>query len=127
MNSCYYLQSCHFIPQSDCLAVNSTVLVCEAPAVPAGTTTISYTLRLDSAPSPNTTSSSALALEVVPDPVVTDFNPKIIPRSTLEVSSNILLTIKVRKNLYCLKFLSYFHNLYSKHSSYLKKGYILST
>ena len=127
MNSCYYLQSCHFIPQSDCLAVNSTVLVCEAPAVPAGTTTISYTLRLDSAPSPNATSSSALALEVVPDPVVTDFNPKIIPRSTLEVSSNILLTIKVRKNLYCLKFLSYFHNLYSKHSSYLNKGYILST
>ena len=95
--------------------MNSTVLVCEAPAVPAGTTTISYTLRLDNAPSPNATSSSALALEVVPDPVVTDFNPKIIPRSTL------------RKNLYCLKFLSYFHNLYSKHSSYLNKGYILST
>ena len=100
MNSCYYLQSCHFIPQCDCLAVNSTVLVCKAPAVPAGTTSISYTLRLDNAPSPNATSSSALALDVVPDPVVTDFNPKIIPRSTLEVSSNILLTIKLRKNLY---------------------------
>ena len=52
----YYLLSCHFYPpQSDSLAaVNSTVLVCEAPAVPAGTTTISYTLRLDSAPSPIT-------------------------------------------------------------------------
>ena len=76
--------------------MNSTVLVCEAPDVPAGTTTISYTLRLDNAHSPNTTSSSLLALEAVPDPVVTDFNPKIIPQSTLEVSSKFLLTIEVR-------------------------------
>ena len=61
--------------------MNSTVLVCETPAVPAGTTTISYTLRLDSAPSPITNwfeSSRPLTLEAVPDPVVTDFNPKTI-------------------------------------------------
>ena len=76
--------------------MNSTVLVCEAPAVPAGTTTISYTLRLDNAPSPNTTSSSPLALEAVPDPVVTDFNPKTIPFSMLEASST-LLTIEVNR------------------------------
>ena len=75
--------------------MNSTVLVCEAPAVPAGSTTISYTLRLDSAPSPNTTSSSPLALEAVPDPVVTDFNPKSIPQSTLEVSSITILIVEV--------------------------------
>ena len=75
--------------------MNSTVLVCETPAVPAGTTTISYTLRLDSAPSPNTTSSSLLALEAVPDPVVADFNPKTILQSTLEASSNTLLTVEV--------------------------------
>ena len=74
--------------------MNSTVLVCEAPAVPSGTTSISYTLRLDNAPSTNTTSSSQLALEVVPDPVVTDFNPKTIPFSMLEASST-LLTIEV--------------------------------
>ena len=80
--------------QSDCLAVNSTVLVCEAPPVPPGTTTISYTLRLDNAPSPNTTSSSPLALEAVPDPVVTDFNPKTIPLSMLEASGT-LLTVEV--------------------------------
>ena len=79
--------------------MNSTVLVCEAPAVPAGTTTISYTLRLDNAPSPNTTSSSPLALEAVPDPVVTDFNPKTILLSTLEASSNTLLTVEVMCNL----------------------------
>ena len=75
--------------------MNSTVLVCEAPAVPAGTTTISYTLRLDSAPSPVTTSSSPLALEAVPDPVVTDFNPKTILLSTLEASSITLLIVEV--------------------------------
>ena len=75
--------------------MNSTVLVCEAPAVPAGTTTISYTLRLDNAPSPNTTSSSLLALEAVPDPVATDFNPKSVPQSTLEASSNTLLIVEV--------------------------------
>ena len=74
--------------------MNSTVLVSEAPAVPAGITTISYTWRLDSAPSPNTTSSSPLALEAVPDPVVTNFNPKTIPLSMLEASGT-LLTIEV--------------------------------
>ena len=61
----------------------STVLVCEAPSVPAGTTTISYTLRLDNAFFPNTPNSSSLALEAVPDPVVTDFHPKSILRNSL--------------------------------------------
>ena len=70
------------------------MLVCEAPAVPVGTTTISYTFRLDNAPSPNTTSSSPLALEAVPDPVVTDFNPKTIPLSMLEASGT-FLTVEV--------------------------------
>ena len=79
--------------------MNSTVLVCEAPAVPAGTTIISYTLRLDNAPSPNTTSSSPQALEAVPDPVATDFNPKSIPLSTLETASIQLLVVEVVCNL----------------------------
>ena len=76
----------------------STVLVCEAPAVPAGTTTISYTLRLDNASFSNTLNSSSLALEAVPDPVVTDFYPKSIPRNSLPywllkitVSSNCII------------------------------------
>ena len=71
------------------------MLICEAPVVPAGTTFISYTLRLDDAHFPNTTSSSPLALEAVPDPVATDFNPKSIPQNTLEASSIILLTVEV--------------------------------
>ena len=61
----------------------STVLVCEAPAVPACTTTISYTLRLDNAFFSNTPNSSSLALEAVPDPVVTDFHPKSILHNSL--------------------------------------------
>ena len=51
--------------------------MCDVPAVPAGTTTISYTSRLDNEPSPNTTGSSPLvplALEAVPNPGVTNFN-----------------------------------------------------
>jgi len=83
------------IQQSDCTAVNSTVLVCQTPALPAVTSTVNYTLRLDSAPSPNTSSSSVLALAALPDPVATDFNPKSIPLSTLEATSNTFLTIEV--------------------------------
>ena len=74
--------------------MNSTVLVCEAPAVPAGTTTVNYTLRLDNAPFPNTTSSSSLALEAVPDPVVTDFRPKSIHRNSLSYTELIILVSK---------------------------------
>ena len=79
--------------QSDCTAVNSTVLTCITPQLPAGTSMVSYLLRLDGAPPPNT-SFAALMLGALPDPVLDRFTPTSVPLSTLS-SVSILLTIEV--------------------------------
>ncbi len=62
--------------------VNSTVLTCITPRLPAGTSMVGYVLRLDDVPSPNIT-IAALMLEVLSDPIVTGFIPDCVPLSTL--------------------------------------------